>query len=178
MHPDFLAARSLFQRRFSPDKFTSEPVSDFAISSALEAARRSPSAGNLQAYSLLVIKNAKIRAKLARAGLGPSNSGMVAEAPGLIAVVIEREQSAVKYRDRGRTLYAVQDATIACSHLQLALEAHGLQSRWISAFDDSAVQSILDLRNRSVAGFLVLGHAAPPADVAPRRAMQHYVKRI
>jgi nitroreductase len=175
MHPDCLAAKSLFQRRFSPNKFTSEPVSDFAISSALEAARRAPSAGNLQAYSLIVIKNATIRGMLVSACLGQS---MIADAPGLIAVVIEREQSAVKYRDRGRILYSVQDATIACSHLQLALEAHGLQSRWIGAFDDSAVQSILNLRNRAVAGFLALGHAVPPRSLSVRREMQQYVTTV
>jgi nitroreductase len=174
-HPDFVAAQSLFQRRFSPDDFTSEPICDFVLSSALEAARRAPSAGNLQAYSLILIKQAKTRAKLVRACFGQR---MIADAPGLIAVVIEAAQSAVKYGARGRTLYAVQDATIACSHLQLALEAHGLQSRWIGHFDDSAVQSILGLGTRNVAGFLALGHAVPLLDIAPRRELQQYVKRI
>jgi nitroreductase len=174
-HPDLVAAQSLFLRRFSPDAFTSEPVSDFAISSALEAARRAPSAGNLQAYSLVMIKNAKIRAKLARACFGQT---MIADAPGLIAVVIERERSEVKYKERGRTRYAVQDATIAGSHLQLALEAHGLQSRWIDQFDDSAVQAVLDLGSRNVAGFIALGHAVPQSVVSPRREREEYVKRI
>jgi nitroreductase len=91
-------------------------------------------------------------------------------------VVVEREQLAAKYRDRGRNLYALQDATIAGSHLQLALEAHGLQSRWIGAFDDSAVQSILDLRDRNVAAFLAIGHAAPSLDRSPRREIGQYVR--
>jgi hypothetical protein len=70
LHPDFAAAQSLFQRRRSPRDFTSEPVSDFAVSSALEAARRAPSAGNLQAYSLVVIKSTSIRRRLTGACLG------------------------------------------------------------------------------------------------------------
>jgi nitroreductase len=91
---------------------------------------------HLQAYSIIHVRNKRILSKLAEASL---QQQIVAECSGLFTFVVEAERSAVKYRDRGRRLYALQDTTIVCAQLQLALEAHGIQSRWIGAFNDSTL---------------------------------------
>jgi nitroreductase len=53
------------------------------------------------------------------------------------------ERSASQYGDRGRTLYALQDATIAAAYAQLAIVAAGLGSTWVGAFDEAKVREVL-----------------------------------
>jgi hypothetical protein len=56
-HPDVSAAGHIFRSRYSPREFSADAIPPELISAALQAARRSPSAGNLQAYSLILITN-------------------------------------------------------------------------------------------------------------------------
>ena len=49
-----------------------------------------------------------------------------------------------RYGERG-ILYAIQDATIACTYMMLAAHAAGLQSCWTGAFDEDEVKETLDL---------------------------------
>ena len=53
--------------------------------------------------------------------------------------------SAVKYGERGASLYSIQDATIACAYSQLAAKALDLDTVWVGAFDEAAVSSILKI---------------------------------
>lgn len=170
-HPDFASNENLFMRRFSPSLFTDQPVSDEIIKEAVEAARRAPSAGNLQAYSLILIKNKQKLQEICNAAL---QQGIITNSAGVFAFVIEKEQSAAKYRSRGRTLYALQDATIACSHLQLTLESFGVQSRWIGAFRDEEMRNILDVGDKDIAGLLVFGYGKQSHHRSKRRNIDSY----
>jgi hypothetical protein len=51
----------------------------------------------------------------------------------------------------------MQDVTIACAHVQLALEAVGVQSRWIGAFKKESAGPVLGLKGANIAGFLTFG---------------------
>jgi nitroreductase len=51
-------------------------------------------------------------------------------------------RSAVKYGERGRGLFSLQDATIAASFAWLQAVALGLDCCWVGAFDDDAVKRI------------------------------------
>ncbi|MDD1675740.1 MAG: nitroreductase family protein, partial [Methanomicrobiales archaeon] len=75
-----------------------------------------------------------------------------------------QSRSASRYGDRGR-LYAVQDATIACTYLMLAAHARGLQTCWVGAFQEEEVRSILDIPGemRPVALLTVGRGSVPPS---------------
>jgi nitroreductase len=77
---------------------------------------------------------------------------------------------AAKYGERGRTLYALQDATIAVVHAQLTATALGLATCWVGAFDEAAVVQSLQLPSglRPVV-LLPVGYPAeaPPSRGAP-----------
>jgi nitroreductase len=174
-HPDIAVAQSVFMRRYSPQTFSMDPVPDSIVQSALSAAQRSPSAGNLQAYSVVYITNPALRARLGESAV---RQEIILEGAGIFAFVVEPEISAQKYRDRGRRLYALQDATIACVHMQLALEAHGVQSRWIGAFREGDMQRLLGLGDRPVAGLLVFGYGMPRRSPSLRREISEYVSVV
>jgi nitroreductase len=74
--------------------------------------------------------------RLTRAALDQAS---IAQAPLALVFCAQPERSAQKCGQRGRTLFSVQDATIACAYAQLAATALGLASAWIGAFDESRV---------------------------------------
>lgn len=86
-------------------------------------------------------------------------------------------RSMSRYGERG-ILYAVQDATIACTYMMLAAHAKKLQSCWTGAFDEDAVREILDLPQhiRPIA-LLAVGRGRSPAALTERMEIGEHVHR-
>lgn len=128
------------------------------VTKLLEAAVRAPSAGNCQPWYFFVVRNERVKKALARAAL---NQWFVSEAPVVIVVCAEPERSAMRYGDRGRHLYTLQDTAAATENLLLAAVASGLGTCWVGAFDEDAASRALDLpsRLRPVA-IIPMGYAA------------------
>jgi len=140
----------------------------------LECVNAAPSAGNLQGYQIVVIKDRKKREALAKASL---DQKQLIEAPIVIAFVQDRNRSCRRYGTRGERLYSFQDATIACAYAQLAATALGLATCWIGAFEDDAVARILGSREGLVPlALLPVGYAAESPAPPPRRALEELVK--
>jgi nitroreductase len=123
------------KQRRSIRSFTAQLVEAEKLEKILEAANAAPSAGNLQAYEIYAVNAAKTRGALAAATRGQD---YIAAAP-VVLVFCVHPARAEKYRDRGRKLYSVQDATIACTYAMLAATALGLATVWVGAFNDEAV---------------------------------------
>ncbi|KAH0795793.1 nitroreductase [Histomonas meleagridis] len=173
-HPDQVAAESLFQRRFSPNEYLPEPVPLSIIKSALETAKRSPSAGNLQSYSIKVITQKDLIAKVAKACFQEK----VKAGSGVIIFIIEHEISARKYGKKGKNFFSIQDTTIACAHTQLVLESYGIQSRWIGAFHREEFEELLSLsETQSVGAVLIYGYGLP-RNRSKRRDISEFVEFI
>ena len=130
----------VIRRRHSVRAFTSRPIEESKIKEILGVANSAPSAGNLQAYKIFLVQDEKRKRDLALAALAQS---FVAEAPIVLVFCADPEASGRKYGKRGRSLYSIQDATIAAAYAQLAATALGLASCWVGAFDDEEVLKIL-----------------------------------
>ena len=83
-------------RRFLPD-----PVADEDLARVLEAARLAPSAGNLQAYRIVVVRDERKRSDLAGAAL---DQQWIREAPVVLGFVACGEESGRTYGRRGRAM--------------------------------------------------------------------------
>ena len=166
----------LIHSRRSIRAYTAEPVEEEKITRILEAANHAPSAGNLQAYVIVVVRDAATKAALAHAAL---NQESVSTAPVLLAFFAHQQVSAAKYKHRGVELYALQDATVACAYAQLAATALGLGNVWIGAFDDTAVKQILKAQPdwRPVA-LLPLGYPAESPSATPRRSLDATAREL
>ena len=57
------------KERHSIRRFSTTPVEPDKLDAILDAARRAPSAGNLQAYEIYLAREASLRASLAKASL-------------------------------------------------------------------------------------------------------------
>lgn len=161
---DDLLAKRRSIRRFKPDA-----VPNTALDAILAGVMTGPSAGHLQAFRVVVVRDAAMRAEIQAAALGQDSVG---HAPVVLVFCADGPASAVKYGGRGEGLYAVQDATIACTLAWLKAVDLGLSGVWVGAFHESAVARVLDLPPgvRPVA-LLPIGYAdetPPPRSSRPR----------
>lgn len=164
-------------KRRSIRAFRPLPIEDEKLQRILEAACSAPSAGNLQAYEIILVRDLKVRISLARAALSQL---FMADAPVILVFAANQTRSASKYGRRGAELYSIQDATIACAYAQLAATDLGLGSVWIGAFDEQDVRQILNLppELRPVA-MLPIGYPGelpPPSPRRPLSSMVHVIE--
>lgn len=118
-------------------------VPDELIKDLVEAGHRGPSAGNIHPEEFIIVRDQETKEKLAEAALSQM---FIAEAPIVIVVVADVEKTASRYGERGRNLYAIQDAAAATENIFLAATDLGLSMCWVGAFDEKEVQKILKLQ--------------------------------
>ncbi len=164
------------KRRQSIRAYAARPVEPEVLEQILEAANRAPSAGNLQAYEIYLACDAPQKAALAQAA---GYQEFVAQAPVVLVFCAHGARSAVRYATRGRELYAVQDAAIACTFTLLAVTALGLGSVWIGAFDEAQVRQVIGApaTQRPVA-LLPIGYPAESPRSTPRRELRGLVHMV
>lgn len=159
------------KQRRSVRSYTSQEVETDKVTQVLEAADAAPSAGNLQAYEIFRVTSQSERAALAKAS---GDQAYVAQAP-VVLVFCANGARAGKYGERGATLYAVQDATIACTFAMLAATTVGLATVWVGAFDDTKVQEIIGRSDVVPVAILPVGYAAEQPQPTARRGISDLV---
>jgi nitroreductase len=156
--------------------FQDKSIEPEQLQQILDTINRAPSAGNLQGYEVYLVTNRAVMQALARS---TSGQDFITQAALVLVFCAHPKRSAQRYRERGTTLYCVQDATIACAYAQLAVTALGLASVWVGAFNEDAVRSAIGVGHdlRPVA-FLPIGYAAETPEHRSRRALAELVHRI
>ncbi len=169
--------KQVLQNRRSIRSFKDQAVSDEQINEILELANTSPSAGNRQARSVVIVKDREVIKRLSVAAMGQAS---VAEAAVVFAITANPDEALARYGKRGQDLYTVQDATIFTAYLQLAVTALGLASVWIGAFEEEAVRDVLDLDGTKKPIALVpVGYpAAEPRETGRKRLDELVIKTI
>ncbi len=160
-------------RRRSVRSYLPDPVGEEDLNRIIEAACSAPSAGNLQAYRIVVAKDPETRRRLADACWGQR---FVAEAPVSLVFLAEPAVSARRYGTRGAELYSLQDATIACTFAMLAAHALGYGTCWVGAFNDEAVLRAVGAVGAGLRPVAVLTVGRPRA--SPRTTGRRPVEEI
>jgi len=128
--------------RYSVRHYEKKDVPDEIIGQILEAGVRAPSAGNVQPWEFIVVKDIEIKKELSSAALRQKH---VEEAPIVIVVCADEEKSSEKYGNRGKTLYCIQDTAAAIENMLLVANSLGLGTCWVGAFEEDKVKSILNI---------------------------------
>ena len=165
-----------FSERHSIRAFTDQTVTDDALRKIFEAVNRAPSAGNLQAFDIYQVTKTEHKQAIMRASY---DQEFLVQAPVVLVFCAVPARSAVRYTERGETLYCIQDATIACTFAMLAATALGLGSVWVGAFDEDAVHKIIGAEpgHRPVA-MLPIGYRNETPRIRPRRALEDIIHRV
>jgi len=162
--------------RRSVRAFKDQMVEQEKLKAILETVNQAPSAGNLQAYEVYVIRDAERRTALVNATLG---QGFMAQAQVILVFCTHSKRAEIRYGQRGVDLYTLQDATIACTYAMLAAAALGLATVWVGKFDEALVTEIAGLPagQRPVA-MLPLGYAAESPQAPTRRELRDLVHEM
>lgn len=173
MHNKGMDYFELIRRRRSVRVFARKSVEDAKLEQILEAARAAPTAGNLQAYEIYVARRPEVRSALAAAALGQD---FIRQAPVALVFCTHAARSSSRYGERGSRLYAVQDATIACTFAMLAATALGLGSVWVGAFRDEEVwRAIGAPKGHQPVAILPVGYPGETPEPTGRRPLAEFV---
>jgi nitroreductase len=174
------------QNRVSVRKYTDQPVTDQEVEAILRAAFRAPTSSNIQSYSVVVVRDKDILAKLAPV---TGNQKHVAEAPVFLAFCADMTRIELAMKNNGETiddnnfemgLVTSVDAALVGMSASLAAESLGIKGVMIGAIRNNAVKTaeILGLPHRVYCVFgMVLGWPAEAPQQKPRMpydAMVHF----
>lgn len=154
--------------------YQEKEVPEDQIQKILELANLSPSAGNLQARKVIIVKDQRLRQQIKDVSNGMRRFTVLP--PVILVICAVPEQSAVRFEDRGRNLYALQDATIFASYLQLAAQSLGLASCWVGSFNEQEISKILNIPDNLVPVVMIpVGFANETPEERLRKSLEEII---
>jgi nitroreductase len=175
----------LLRTRVSVRRFRDEPVTDTLLEAVLEAAFRAPTSSNIQAYSVIVVRAAETKARLARAA---GDQPWIRQTPVFLAFIADLTRIERALTDRGHDLddnnletclVAAIDTALVGMTAALAARSVGLEGVMIGGVRNDAVgvAEVLKLPPRAFCVFgMCLGspaEAPPQKPRLPARALIH-----
>lgn len=158
---------SLCNTRRSIRNISNKEIAEYDLQKILEVINTAPSAGNLQGYEVIVVKNEEVKKQICAASY---NQSFVYDAPVVLVFIALPKVSGSKYNARGEKLYSIQDATIACTYAMLASESLGLATTWVGAFSEEDVIKSLKLTRYEVpVSILPIGYKLKDNPIPRRR---------
>lgn len=158
-------------RKFDPTK----EVTDEQIEKLLEAARWAPSAGNLQSWFFVVVRDNKIKERFVSEAWVQE---LILEAPVVIVICSNPKQNTWRYGERGKR-YSIQDTAIAAQNIWLAATEIGLGTCFLAAFDENKVAQILNLEKELYPiAIMPIGYPAESPEPPPRRSIKEISRRV
>ena len=133
------------EKRRSIRSYSEKVVEKSKIQKILKAAWMSPSAMGMQNFKIFVVEDVKKKERLVKATHDQDyvNSSLV--------LVFCADPKRIEFMgNHAKTLFSIQDATIAASYSQLAATSLGLSSVWVGHFKEKAVAQILKTKLRPV----------------------------
>ncbi len=156
------------EKRRSVRVYEDKPIPEEKLRKILEAARLAPSARNCQDYQLVVVKNEKMRKKIASEATSES---FIGAAPVIIAAVALDPE----YIMPGGIPAHPVDIAIAVDHMTLVAVEEGLGSCWIGAFKQGRIKEILGIPDKyRVVVLLSVGYPVK----SPKRKLRKPLKEI
>jgi nitroreductase len=166
----------VLDKRHSCRAYEDKAVETEKLQRILNAVQSAPSAGNLQAFKVYMVKDTDKKEALARAAL---DQEFIAHAPLALVFCADKNISEMKYGERGMELYAFQDATIAAAYSQLAATEEGLATVWVGAFEPLEVSYLIDAQPQEVpVAIIPLGYRADSPEPRERRPVEELFKEV
>lgn len=156
------------ESRRSVRKYERKDVPNELLAQIITAGTLAPSAGNIQEWEFMIIRDREKKRKLSKAALMQSH---VENAPVIILVLANEEKIGSKYKERGKQVYALQDTAACIQNMLLIAHDLGLGACWVGAFDEDEVRNVIELPNNfRPAAMITLGFPVPyePQDEVDR----------
>lgn len=153
---------NLIKKRQSDRRYdVTRQVDRQLILQCLEAARLAPSACNSQPWKFVAVDRPDLLQQMAEAAAGMGMNRFAAEAPVIVAVVLEKMNltarigSVIKDKE-----YSLLDVGIAVEHFCLQAAELGLGTCILGWFDEKKVKKLLGVDRRRIPLLITLGYPA------------------
>lgn len=172
--PDLSETQSCLLNRVSVRKYRDAPVSEQMIDDLLQAAFRAPTSSNIQAYSVVVVRDKK---NLQRLSVATKNQKHVADTPVFLAFCADLTRLQAAAEAAGQTLrdnnlemglVSTIDATLVGMSASLVAESFGLKGVMIGAVRNDPLE-IADILGLPDQVYCVFGMCLGWPDEAPRQ---------
>src|SRR3989338_7746299 len=135
------------------------------IARVLDAGRHAPCCGNLQNWKFILVYDSEQKGKLAEALYEHYE---VTGAWALVVICGETAKAERYYGEKGKW-FTAQNCAAAAENMILEAHSLGLGTRWIGAFDEEVVKSLLGVPEEvSVQVILALGYAKEIPEKPPK----------
>lgn len=143
-----------FRKRKSSRSYAETSVTDAVLVNIVEAARLAPSAGNVQPWHFVIVRDDEKRRRIAE---GCRYGKFLSESPVVIIACGNRRASP--------RWYAV-DTSIALEHIVLAATALGLGTCWIGMFNEEEIREMVDVPDEfEIVALLAVGYGKKKTDL-------------
>lgn len=157
--------------RRSIRKYKDKQVPWDNIVTIMQAGKYAPSAGNLQNWKFIVVKDDDKRKAIAEASL---QQWWMEQAPIHIIVCGEPEKAERFYGARGRRLYMIQGIAAAIENMLLTAHSLGLGACWVGAFDEDEIRRLLSLPEQAdVHAIITIGYADEKPEMPTKFRIEH-----
>ena len=173
-------------KRRSIRSFTDQSVPMDILYQILEAGICAPSAGNMQPWEFVIIKDPVAKRKLvdttdagntARGGVYTQE--WIMQAPVVIVVCYDVKRMAGRYGHKGRTMMTIMDCMLCVENIQLAITHFGLGSCCVIGFDPKHLKEVLPIPKEITPLLLVpLGYPAQTPSAPYRLPLEDVVRLV
>lgn len=166
------------RQRRSIRSYTDEEVTEEDIKTLLEAAIRAPSACNRQTWRFVIVRKPEtIEIFYRAASYSTQHQTFIKKAPVVIVVCADlRPYKRTPYRERGETLFALQETAAAIQNLLLAACSLNLGACWVGLIDEEIIKQTLNIPKgiRPVA-IIPIGHTKSKTKPTSRKPLEDVV---
>lgn len=139
------------------------------IDKILQTVSLAPSAKNLQSCKIFVADNYTSVNKIFPCFFN-QRPDFIKNAAVILVFCTNPKQAEEYFGERGKTLYALQDATIAATYAVLAATALGYASCWVGNFKEDEMQKALNTDLRPIAA-IIIGYSQENPERQPRKPL-------
>lgn len=163
---------AILNRRSIRNYKVDKSVPNETVAEILDIARFAPSSGNLQNWKVILVADPGRKEELANAAL---KQKWITTCPVLLVICNNSADVKRLYKDRGETLYSIQNVAVFVNNILLAAHSLGLGTCWIGAFDPDAVKMVLRIpEGVEPEAIVALGYAAEELEAPSRKTIDQF----
>ena len=166
--------RKIISERKSIRVYEKRDVKSWIVGEILDAGRLAPSAGNVQNWRFMVVRDKDIKNKIASASL---KQYWMNTAPVFIVICSDNTKVKSLYKKRGESLYGIQNCAVAATYMMLKAVDLGLGTCWVGAFNEGKVSDILRL-DKSFVPQIILTLGYPEKSELNKQQKRHDLDKL
>lgn len=159
------------KKRYSCRKLSAQPVEEEKLQKILEAGNLAPTAHNNQPLHIWLLESAEAMEKVSQ------TTSFIFGAPVVFVVGSKADDAWVRPFDKKN--FADVDASIAATHMMLAIEDLGLGTTWVAHFDAPKLKELFpEMADYELVAIFPVGYLAEDAAPSPRHAERVDVEKL